>query len=57
MTLTYRGKKYLQHKDAGNDASNKAALTYRGVSYAKWTKKFTLMSFRLTAGAFLFVFW
>ena len=57
MTLTYRGKKYLQHKDAGNDASNKAALTYRGVSYAKWTKKFTLMSFRLTGGAFLFVFW
>ena len=33
MTLTYRGQKYDQQKSAG--ASNKTALTYRGVSYAK----------------------
>ncbi|WP_071813676.1 DUF4278 domain-containing protein [Synechococcus sp. CC9311] len=35
MTLTYRGKQYVQHNAAGNDASKKAPLTYRGVSYAK----------------------
>jgi len=34
MTLTYRGQKYDQQKVAGS--SNKPALTYRGVSYAKW---------------------
>ena len=33
MTLTYRGQKYDQQKVAG--ASEKPALTYRGVSYAK----------------------
>ena len=33
MTLTYRGQKYDQQKVA--DASEKPALTYRGVSYAK----------------------
>ena len=33
MTLTYRGQKYNQQKVAGT--STKAALTYRGVSYAK----------------------
>ena len=33
MTLTYRGQKYDQQKAA--DTSNKTALTYRGVSYAK----------------------
>ena len=33
MTLTYRGQKYDQQKVAG--ASDKPALTYRGVSYAK----------------------
>ena len=33
MTLIYRGQKYDQQKAAG--ASNKPALTYRGVSYAK----------------------
>ena len=33
MTLTYRGQKYDQQKVAG--ASNKPAMTYRGVSYAK----------------------
>ena len=33
MTLTYRGQKYDQQKAAGT--SNKTALTYRGVSYAK----------------------
>ena len=33
MTLTYRGQKYNQQKVAG--ASDKPALTYRGVSYAK----------------------
>jgi|TARA_B100001059_G_C17337354_1_gene334202 hypothetical protein len=35
MTLTYRGKQYVQHKGAGFDATKKAPLTYRGVSYAK----------------------
>ena len=33
MTLTYRGQKYDKQKVAG--ASDKPALTYRGVSYAK----------------------
>ena len=33
MTLTYRGQKYDQQKVAGT--SEKPALTYRGVSYAK----------------------
>ena len=33
MTLTYRGQKYNPEKVAGT--SNKPALTYRGVSYAK----------------------
>ena len=33
MTLTYRGQKYDQQKVAGT--SDKPALTYRGVSYAK----------------------
>ena len=33
MTLTYRGQKYDQQQVAGD--SNKPALTYRGVSYAK----------------------
>ena len=36
MTLTYRGQKYDQQKVAG--ASDKPALTYRGVSYAKWSR-------------------
>ena len=35
MTLTYRGKQYVQLQGAGFDASKKALLTYRGVSYAK----------------------
>ena len=33
MTLTYRVQNYNQQNMAG--ASNKPALTYRGVSYAK----------------------
>ena len=33
MILTYRGQKYDQQKVS--DASDKPALTYRGVSYAK----------------------
>ena len=33
MTLTYRGQKYDQKKVAAT--SNRAALTYRGISYAK----------------------
>ena len=33
MTLTYRGQKYDQKKVAVT--SNKPALTYRGISYAK----------------------
>ena len=33
MTLTYRGQKYDQEKVVG--ASAKAALTCRGVTYAK----------------------
>ena len=36
MTLTYRGQKYDQQKVAG--ASDKPALTYRGVSYAKCSR-------------------
>jgi hypothetical protein len=35
MTLTYRGKKYLQLQGAGFDATKKAQLTYRGLSYTK----------------------
>ena len=34
MTLTYRGQKYVRIQ--GADASKKAGLTYRGVSYAQW---------------------
>ena len=33
MTVTYRGQQYNQQKVAG--ASDKPALTYRGVFYAK----------------------
>ncbi|MDA7431547.1 DUF4278 domain-containing protein [Synechococcus sp. AH-601-P06] len=33
MTLTYRGQKYVRIQ--GADASKKAGLTYRGVSYAQ----------------------
>ena len=33
MTLTYRGQKYMRIQ--GADASKKAGLTYRGVSYAQ----------------------
>ena len=32
MTLTYRGQKYVRIQ--GAEASKKAGLTYRGVSYA-----------------------
>ena len=35
MTLTYRGKKYVQLQAVGFDRSKKTSLTYRGVSYAK----------------------
>ncbi|WP_157028554.1 MULTISPECIES: DUF4278 domain-containing protein [unclassified Synechococcus] len=35
MTLTYRGKKYVQIQGAGFDSSKKALLTYRGIPYAK----------------------
>ena len=33
MTLTYRGQKYNQQKVA--NTTNKPALTYRGIAYAK----------------------
>ena len=33
MTLTYRGQKYNQQQVAA--ATNKPALTYRGIAYAK----------------------
>ena len=36
MTLTYRGKKYMQLQGAGFDATKKIQLTYRGLSYTKW---------------------
>ena len=35
MTLTYRGKKYVQMQGAGFDSSKNALLTYRGVLYSK----------------------
>jgi hypothetical protein len=35
MTLTYRGKKYMQLQGAGFDATKKIQLTYRGLSYTK----------------------
>ena len=41
MTLTYRGKKYVQLQGAGFDATKKAQLTYRGLSYTKWAQGFT----------------
>lgn len=41
MTLTYRGKKYVQLQGAGFDATKKAQLTYRGLSYTKWALGFT----------------
>ncbi|WP_071840712.1 MULTISPECIES: DUF4278 domain-containing protein [unclassified Synechococcus] len=35
MTLTYRGKQYVQANTASTSASNKIRLTYRGIAYAK----------------------
>ena len=56
MTLTYRGKKYVQLQGAGFDSSKKALLTYRGIPYAKWSKRITFFSPHLTVGAFLFLY-
>ena len=52
MTLTYRGKKYVQLQGAGFDATKKAQLTYRGLSYTKWAQGFTSKP-RLKRGFFI----
>ena len=52
MTLTYRGKKYVQLQGAGFDSSKKALLTYRGIPYAKWSPLITMKASYLTVGGF-----
>ena len=50
MTLTYRGQKYVRIQ--GADASKKAGLTYRGVSYANWSPAEQVEMPRLVRGIF-----
>ena len=50
MTLTYRGQKYVRIQ--GAEASKKAGLTYRGVSYANWAPADQVETPRLIRGVF-----
>ena len=50
MTLTYRGQKYVRIQ--GADASKKAGLTYRGVSYANWSPADQVEKLRIIRGFF-----